>query len=264
MFFLRVIIIYNIIKFSKYEFLSAKIDRSTVIRWLSKLLSSPKFIVSHKHQKLLRYLVENMLDGNGDRLKGYSIGVEALGRPADFDPNQDAIVRVEAHRLRAKLSKYYQGSGAKDEVHFHILKGSYQVVFHVKSDLAESNDLSNRGIGDDRRNEREFYAIQTPMTIAANMAYLRGLAQQWQMSSASMHAAKELFLLALECDPNHALAHAWLSRTLIYQWSMLKVRDDGIVELAQHHAAIAQKLNLALEILHSLSVLSGDSRFNPW
>ena len=41
-------------------------------------------------------MVEATLAGRGDRLKGYTIGVEALGRPDSFDPQIDPIVRVEA------------------------------------------------------------------------------------------------------------------------------------------------------------------------
>jgi len=111
-------------------------DRSNIAALLDKVLSSPVFISSRKHQKFLRYLVQKTLDGDGYRLKGYSIGVEAFGLPSQFDPNHDSIVRVEAKRLRAKLSKYYQNCGADDEVHFHLRKGCYQIVFQRLSRLA--------------------------------------------------------------------------------------------------------------------------------
>lgn len=111
-------------------------DRSNIAALLDKILASPVFITSRKHQKFLRYLVQKTLDGDGYRLKGYSIGVEAFGLPAQFDPNHDSIVRVEAKRLRAKLSKYYQNCGAEDEVHFHLRKGCYQIVFQRLAHLA--------------------------------------------------------------------------------------------------------------------------------
>jgi TolB-like protein len=105
--------------------------------------STPVFITSRKHQKFLRYLVQKTLDGNGYRLKGYSIGVEVFGLPAQFDPNHDSIVRVEAKRLRAKLSKYYQNCGAEDEVHFHLRKGCYQIVFQRPAYLATGRQSSS-------------------------------------------------------------------------------------------------------------------------
>lgn len=38
--------------------------------------------------------------GLGRKSKEYTIGVDALGRGADFDPKKDSIVRVQFHRLR--------------------------------------------------------------------------------------------------------------------------------------------------------------------
>lgn len=111
-------------------------DHSHILALLDKILASPVFITSRKHQKFLRYLVQKTLDGDGYRLKGYSIGVEAFGLPAQFDPNHDSIVRVEAKRLRAKLSKYYQNCGAEDKVYFHLRKGCYQIVFQRPAYLA--------------------------------------------------------------------------------------------------------------------------------
>ena len=49
--------------------------------------------------------VEATLRGAGDRIKGYTIAVEALGRAENFDPQADPIVRVEAMRLRRALDE---------------------------------------------------------------------------------------------------------------------------------------------------------------
>src|SRR5882724_13630618 len=51
----------------------------------------------------LRYVVEATLRGTADRIKCYTIAVEALGRAENFDPQTDPIVRVEAMRLRRAL-----------------------------------------------------------------------------------------------------------------------------------------------------------------
>lgn len=55
----------------------------------------------------LRYVVEETLAGRAERLKAYTIAVEALNRAEDFDPNESALVRVNARRLRDVLSRYY-------------------------------------------------------------------------------------------------------------------------------------------------------------
>lgn len=232
-----------------------EVDRANIMLWLNRLLASHTFVTSHKHQKFLRYLVEHTLDGKAERLKGYSIAIDVLGRSADFDPNQDAIVRVEAGRLRAKLCKYYQNFGEKDEVQFHLIKGSYQIVFHFKSTEYQATNLINRRVSNDRRSG--FSVTQAPINLIAQAAYLRGLEQHLKYTDGSMDAAKALFLFALEYDANHALAHAWLSRTLISQCLMQwKTNDEinkginkEIVELADFHASLALKINPALPAL---------------
>ena len=57
-------------------------------------------------------------------MKGYTIGVEVFGRPADFDAQSDALVRVEAGRLRRRLVEYYAGEGAADPVRIELPRGT--------------------------------------------------------------------------------------------------------------------------------------------
>lgn len=59
----------------------------------------------------------------------YSIAVDALGRRQDFDPKQDAIVRVEAHRVRKRLDEYYANKGAHNQLRLTIPHGSYLPLF---------------------------------------------------------------------------------------------------------------------------------------
>jgi TolB-like protein len=78
---------------------------------------------------LLAFLVREELAGQGERLKGYVIATEALGRPADFDPQDDGIARAEMTRLRKALEAYRAGPGRFDAVHVTIPKGTYRPVF---------------------------------------------------------------------------------------------------------------------------------------
>ena len=41
--------------------------------------------------------------------------MEVFDRSSDYDPNIDAIVRVEARRLRAKLKAYYEEGPGRDD-----------------------------------------------------------------------------------------------------------------------------------------------------
>jgi hypothetical protein len=53
--------------------------------------------------------------GNLDSLKEFSIGLEVFDRSSDYDPNIDAIVTVEARRLRAKLKAYYENEPGRND-----------------------------------------------------------------------------------------------------------------------------------------------------
>jgi TolB-like protein len=99
---------------------------------INAMLASPLFAGSPRQQRFLDYLVTNTLAGNADRLKGYTIAVEVFDRTSDFDPSLDAIVRVEATRLRNKLREYYDTLGKNDSVRISFPKGSYAVEFNLK------------------------------------------------------------------------------------------------------------------------------------
>jgi hypothetical protein len=104
-------------------------DPSAVRAGLDRVVASRPFDTSPKLTSFLRFVVESTLAGRGIRLKGYTIGVEALGRSANFDPQIDPIVRVEAIRLRAALARYYAGAGSHDPVIIEMPRGHYVAHF---------------------------------------------------------------------------------------------------------------------------------------
>ncbi len=82
--------------------------------------------------RLLQYLAKKSLDEPHSPLKEYQIATEVFGRPADFDPQSDSTVRVQASRLRIKLAEYYAGEGAAEPIQVKIPKGSYHLIFEPK------------------------------------------------------------------------------------------------------------------------------------
>jgi hypothetical protein len=96
---------------------------------LNNTLNSPEFQSAPQLRAFLGFVVNATLSRQQEKIKGYTIAVEALGRPEDFNPVTDPIVRVEAARLRRRLEKYYAGSGADDPVRISIPKGSYAPEF---------------------------------------------------------------------------------------------------------------------------------------
>lgn len=99
---------------------------------LGRILASEEFSSSPRLADFLRYIVETTLAGRADEIKGYTIAVEALGRPPSFDPQSDPIVRVEATRLRRALERYYSASAPSTCVEITVPKGSYVPSFRLR------------------------------------------------------------------------------------------------------------------------------------
>jgi serine/threonine-protein kinase len=108
----------------------------TVREQLELILASPGFRASESLRRLLRYTVEAALAGRGDSLKEYTIGVEALGRPASFDPHLDSIVRFQARKLRERLAAYYAAEGSDASPRIVYRAGSYVPAFAAAADAA--------------------------------------------------------------------------------------------------------------------------------
>ena len=100
---------------------------------LEKILTSPQFVNSPNLHNFLRFIVEKTLAGESADIKGYTVATQVLGRKADFDPNLDPIVRIQAGRLRRALEQYYGVQGKSDAVVIDVPKGSYVPVFRSVS-----------------------------------------------------------------------------------------------------------------------------------
>lgn len=103
---------------------------------LASVLTSTTFARSQRLVKLLEFIADKYFQGQADEVSEYSIATEVLGRPTDFDPTQDAIARVEIHRLRKKLRDHYAADGARQQLKIIIPPGMYTPVFQRESNSA--------------------------------------------------------------------------------------------------------------------------------
>ncbi|MER9302026.1 hypothetical protein NKJ06_07750 [Mesorhizobium sp. M0293] len=100
---------------------------------LERLLASQTFGRSERARKLLRYLVEREQAGEADRLKGFSIAMDVFGKDGDFDPSTDAVVRVQAGRLRELLQHYFANEGVAEPVRIAIPRGGYVPAYELNA-----------------------------------------------------------------------------------------------------------------------------------
>ncbi|GJM07843.1 MAG: hypothetical protein DHS20C11_01190 [Lysobacteraceae bacterium] len=107
-----------------------------VIAQLSRLLEVRTFRASDRSRKLLSFMVHAARAQPTEPLTQRLLAHEVLARGADFDPANDAIVRIEVGKLRRALDAYYLSAGMLDPVVITIPKGRYQPSFHIRSKAA--------------------------------------------------------------------------------------------------------------------------------
>ncbi len=109
---------------------------------LEGILASSGFAKKDRLSRFLRFVVEWKLAGRAHELKETVIGFEVFERPANYNPKQDAIVRTEAGRLRARLSEYYSGEGKSDALVIELPKGGYVPVFRKTNPALPAEPVS--------------------------------------------------------------------------------------------------------------------------
>ena len=110
-------------------------NREEEAQELQVLLKSGLLDKAPNLRHFLEYVAEQYFAGNDNQVKEYSIAVQALHRPQQFDPQSDAIVRVTAHALREKLERYYAGEGAKHLIQIRLPVGKYVLHFERKEQV---------------------------------------------------------------------------------------------------------------------------------
>ncbi|HTS61838.1 MAG TPA: hypothetical protein VMH28_07425 [Candidatus Acidoferrales bacterium] len=126
---------------------------------IDRLIQSKTFQTSEAHRRLLQYLAERTLAGDADRLKEYTVGLEAFGKPPTYDPKHDSIVRLQMGRLRQKLAVYYQSEANGDPVRVSLPKGAFKLVFEPNLGRGKDEDAG--------RSYRRVYILGLALALVA-------------------------------------------------------------------------------------------------
>ena len=110
---------------------------------LDKILEHPLFVVSDVLSRFLSYIINETILGRAECLKEYNIARSVLNKSADFNSNQNGVVRVHAKRLRNALEEYYIHCGTENCCEITIPKGSYVPRFK-KFRLTRSMDIADK------------------------------------------------------------------------------------------------------------------------
>jgi tetratricopeptide (TPR) repeat protein len=214
---------------------------------LRALIESGLFTEGSRLARFLIFVVESYLHGHTERLKETVIGMEVYGRPPDYDPKVDPIVRTEARRLRQKMERYYETDGRSSRVMITIPRGGYVPQIHLRTlqipiRVAPAADSEAERISQPptRRTMflrfavlliaglvcgirgwlgyREYHKQLEVKSAASNISneaarqlYLKGRFYWAKRTPDLDHKAIMLFEEALRTDPNYVLAYSGLA-----------------------------------------------------
>jgi adenylate cyclase len=110
----------------------SELEVQAIREQLKRTLGSQLFVHAKRLCRFLEFVVDETLEGRPDRLNQFAIAIDVFDRDETFDPAVDAIVRVEAGRLRSKLLEYYDDPGRSDPVRILLPKRSYAADFQFQ------------------------------------------------------------------------------------------------------------------------------------
>jgi hypothetical protein len=98
-----------------------------------RIIHSDVFRSSEVLRHLLKFLADKSATGEAEHLKEYTVAIDALAKPASYDPRHDSAVRIQVGRLRQKLAEYYRTEGKDDAIVIDLPKGRFKLTCEVHS-----------------------------------------------------------------------------------------------------------------------------------
>ncbi|GEO86768.1 MULTISPECIES: hypothetical protein [Alphaproteobacteria] len=123
-----------------------RIETEKISRALAAILSSQTFARSERLRTFLKFVVEHEQLGLAHQIKGYTIGMDVFSRDGVLDPGVEALVRVQAGKLRRLLNLYYADEGRNDPVRIRIPLGGYVPVYEVRADVRRTLESAVAGL----------------------------------------------------------------------------------------------------------------------
>src|SRR5690349_17435655 len=166
---------------------TARLPDKNIRQQVDRVLGSPTFQQVDRLKRFLTFIALEALAGRSDELKEYVVGVQVFGKEPSFDPRTDPIVRVQARRLRARLTRYYHDEGQHDELIIELPKGGYAPVFKrrdgrgvprasLAATFATRNTISVTPFADHSENgDLESFSAGLTQELIVRLTRLRGL-----------------------------------------------------------------------------------------
>ena len=161
---------------------SREVSPAEKTRQIGVILTSRSFRGAPLLQKFLTFITSESSAGRHEELSEYVIATQVFGRPANFDPASDTIVRTQAYRLRTKLKEYYENEGKEDRVIVEVPKGRYIPSFSLRPEpeaMAQAEEsaqgVTGAGSLDSSQRESQLPRIFAVVVLAIAVAFAAGV-----------------------------------------------------------------------------------------
>ena len=210
---------------------------------LEALLADERFRASDRNKRFLKYVMEKLFEGAAAQIKAYSIAIDVFGRPPDFDPILDPIVRIEATRLRASLSQYYDFYGKDHSLRIDLPKGGYVPVVSQMRPISERN-------------------AQTNLTSTPNLRLIQLDRPPTSLTPAKVRLLKSAGIICATCIALVCLAIATMP---LFNRAEYSEKPTATLSVTVHGAKnfqareLSERLVIALAKFQTVSLLKSDS-----
>lgn len=116
---------------------SGRASQSPEWQLVLRIVASPAFARSTLLTNFLLYVCDRKLQGNEDEITECQIGIHALGRPENYHPGEDNIVRNYARILRKRLDEFFENEGKRERIRIVIPRGHYVPIFEPVQRIEE-------------------------------------------------------------------------------------------------------------------------------
>ena len=218
------------------------IPSSEVFAQVEAISKSEAFMPTKRGRQLLRYLVEAAIHNVPKAsLKEVVIGVDVFGRPPNYNPKKDSIVRVTIRDLRERITTYYETEGRADPIRIDIPQGSYcpavyydPAVANLKLTDRAAMCASTARAAFERRTLQGFdvafkyldMALEEcphhPRLLSLKAMAHGGVALYGKLARTELEAAEVLIQQAKrsEYEPwERPLVEAWVKTALYFDWA---------------------------------------------
>lgn len=209
-------------------------DRRALVQ---RILWSREVARSERVRDFLIYVCDRTLEDEDAHIPEQEIGHKVFGRPEDYDPHDDNIVRVTAGTTRRKLEQYFLVDGITEPVILEIPKGKYTPVFKERDSAELKQDAYSSPHDQAKIGKYRWALALLGLCVLVLVVY-----SVW--STISLRNARRALPLSLEENP--ALRALWSPLLVPSSHMDIIVTDsslDLIEKLQGHQVPLVDYLN---------------------